>query len=170
MEITKDILLRGEIWSKTIDRLSPFFKSRPHYEIFMLALSIGIMYDINIEPQDIDLDLVKSVPRNVIHNNDNGRLDFFFQAAILSTRTVDFSEEQRLELAFGEKKFEGFNKIDFLVGFANKGVQELFNQTTDDTLETMGKLKNFLFSTLNGSNYDLLGLDDGFTELADMDL
>ena len=45
MELTKDVVLRGDAWVKATDKLAPIFKTRPHYMIFMLAMSIGIMYD-----------------------------------------------------------------------------------------------------------------------------
>ena len=108
MEITTDVALRGTAWDQVIDALAPLFKPRSQYSIFMLSLSIGIMYDIRIVSEE---DYRHSVPRNVIQNNDNGKLDFMFQAAILSTTTESFTEDQRLELAFGEKT--DFKKIDF---------------------------------------------------------
>ena len=82
MEITTDVALRGTAWDQAIDALAPLFKPRSQYSIFMLSLSIGIMYDRRIVSED---DYRHSVPRNVIQNNDNGKLDFMFQAAILST-------------------------------------------------------------------------------------
>ena len=56
-------------------------------------------------------------------HHDNGKLDFYFQAAILSTLTENLSEEQRLDLAFGEKN--EFNKMAFLASFANFGVEKI---------------------------------------------
>ena len=78
---------------------------------------------------------VRTVPRNVLNNNDNGKLDFYFQAAILSTLTEKLSEEKRLELAFGEKT--DFNKITFLLSFANFGVEKLVEQIGTTPLESM---------------------------------
>ena len=86
----------------------------------MLALSIGVMYDRRIEKPEENGEDIRNVPRNVLQNNDNGKLDFIFQAAILSTTTEQYSEEERLDLAFGEKT--EFKKIDFLTQFANFGV------------------------------------------------
>ena len=42
----------------------------------------------------------KSIGRNVFYNNDNGKMDYMFQAAVLSTTTEQFTEDERLELAF----------------------------------------------------------------------
>ena len=103
MEITSEVHLRGTAWNQAINAFSKIFATRPHYMLYMLAMSIGIMYDQRIEKPEENGEDVRSIPRNVFHNNDNGRLDFMFQAAILSTTTESFSEEERLELAFGEK-------------------------------------------------------------------
>ncbi len=158
MEITNDIYLRGTIWSKSIDAFSSIFRTRPHYMIFMLALSIGIMYDKRISKPSGDTDNIKTVPRNVIRNNENGNLDFMFQAAILTTRTENFSEEERLELAFGEKS--DFNKMSFLLEYANYGITKLYEQKGETDLESMTNIKDFLTSTVKGNNFEINALPD----------
>ena len=160
MEITTDVALRGAAWDQAIDALAPLFKPRSQYSIFMLSLSIGIMYDRRIV---CDEDYRHSVPRNVIQNNDNGKLDFMFQAAILSTTTESFTEDQRLELAFGEKT--DFKKIDFLTQFANFGVTKLVEHIGSSNVESMENIKNFLATTVEGNNFDIDALpDDLLTE------
>ena len=160
MEITTDVALRGAAWDQAIDALSPLFKPRSQYSIFMLSLSIGIMYDRRIVSEE---DYRHSVPRNVIQNNDNGKLDFMFQAAILSTTTESFTEDQRLELAFGEKT--DFKKIDFLTQFANFGVTKLVEHIGSSNVESMENIKNFLATTVEGNNFDIDALpDDLLTE------
>ena len=141
MEITTDVYLRGTAWNRAIDELSSIFKTRTHYMLYILSLTIGIMYDQRIEKPVEENEEVKSVPRNVIRNNDNGKLDFMFQAAILSTTTENFSEEERLDLAFGEKT--EFKRIDFLTQFANFGVTKLVELIGDTPLESMENIKNF---------------------------
>lgn len=164
MEITTDVLLRGTEWKKAIDGLSNIFKTRPHYMLYILSMSIGIMYDRRIEKPIEDGEEPKSVPRNVLRNNDNGKLDFIFQAAILTTTTEDFSEEERLDLAFGEKT--DFNKMHFLTQFANFGVTKLVEQIGSSPVETMYNIKNFLESSFEGRNFEIddlsnqLDLDD----------
>ena len=107
MEITTDISLRGTAWNTAIEKLGSIFKTRTNYMIYMLSLSIGIMYDKREDKLPLeDGEEVRSVPRNVIRNNDQGKLDFMFQAAILSTTTEELSEEARLDLAFGDKTDE----------------------------------------------------------------
>lgn len=163
MEITSDIALRGTAWNTAIDRLGDIFKTRTNYMIYMLSLSIGIMYDRREEKLLIgDGEEVKSVPRNVIRNHDQGKLDFMFQAAILSTTTEDFSEDERLDLAFGDKNDERFNlkRIDFLTQFANFGVTKLIERVGETPIETMENIKNFLVSTVEGRNLEIDALPD----------
>lgn len=155
MEITTDIALRGAAWEQAIDAFAPLFKPRSQYSIYMLSLAIGIMYDRRITS---DEEHRHSVPRNVIQNNDNGKLDFMFQTAILSTTTENFSEDQRLELAFGEKT--DFKKIDFLTQFANFGVTKLVNYIGASSIESMENIKNFLASIVEGNNFDIVSLPD----------
>lgn len=158
MVITNDIPLRGTAWNKAISELGDIFSTRTHYSLFMLSLAIGIMYDKRIESPEENGEDVKSVPRNVINNNDNGKLDFYFQAAILSTRTEDLTEEKRLELAFGEKT--DFNKVNFLLSYANFGVKKLVENIGLTPIESMEKIKNFLVSTMEGRNFEIDDLDE----------
>ncbi len=162
MELTTDVLLKGRSWNNTIDALSPIFKTRTHYSIYILCMSIGIMYDQVIEElEETDGETVKSIPRNVLQNQDNGKLDFMFQAAILSTKTENFSEEKRLDLAFGDKpQDEDFNKMRFLTRFANFGVTKLEEQIGDTPVESMENIKSFLTSTIEGNNFDINAIPD----------
>ena len=121
-------------------------------------MTIGVMYDQRIEKPSEDNEEPKSVPRNVIRNNDNGKLDFIFQAAILSTTTEHLTEEERLELAFGEKT--EFKKVDFLTQFANFGITKLVELIGDTPIESMENIKNFLVSTVEGRNLDIDALPD----------
>lgn len=166
MELTTDVLLRGTAWNQAITNLAPIFKTRTNYSLFILALSIGIMYDRRIEKPTEENEDPKFVPRNVLRNNDNGKLDFMFQAAILSTSTEELSEEERLDLAFGEKT--DFNKIAFLSQFANFGATKLVELVGDTSLESMEKIKNFMIATVEGRNLDIDDLPDDIL-LADND-
>ena len=158
MEFTSDVILRGEYWSKAINDLKPLFEPRANYSIFMLSLAIGIMYDQRIERSDETNEDSRTVPRNVLTNNDNGKLDFFFQAAILSTTTVNLTEDERLDLAFGEGT--SFNKLGMLTEFANFGVTKLVEQIGETEIESMEKIKNFLVSTVEGRNFDIDSIPD----------
>ncbi|AOR23766.1 hypothetical protein [Clostridium taeniosporum] len=168
MEITSDILLRGTCWNKAIDELSCIFTNKTHYSIFVLCLSIGIMYDKRIEKPIDNGEDTRSVPRNVIGNNDNGKLDFYFQASILSTCTERLTENERLELAFGDKC--DFNKISYLVQFANYGVTKLVELIGITPLESMENIKKFFESTIDGRNLDIDALPDDILLIDDLNL
>ena len=158
MEITTDVLLRGTEWDRAISSLGEIFKTRTNYSIYMLCVAIGIMYDKRIEKPEENNEEPRTVPRNVLQNNDNGKLDFIFQAAILSTKTEDFSEEERLNLAFGEKS--DFNRMAFITQFANFGVTKLTELIGASTIESMENIKNFFSSTVEGRNFDIDALPD----------
>ena len=161
MELTTDVLLRGATWNRTIDELAPIFKTRTNYSVYMLCMSIGIMYDQRIEKFDDGDVEPKSVPRNVMQNQDNGKLDFMFQAAILSTKTEDLPEDKRLELAFGDKEEnEGFNKLGYLTQIANYGETKLAEQIGETPVESMENIKSFLTSTVEGNNFDINAIPD----------
>lgn len=175
MELTTDVLLKGKIWARTIDEMTPIFKTRTNYNIFLLCIAIGIMYDQRIEKFDDDGIEARNVPRNVMQNRDNGRMDFMFQAAILSTKTIECSEDKRLDLAFGDKEEnEKFNELgfstqlDLLTQFANFGVTKLEEQIGDSVVETMDNIKTFLTSTIEGNNFDINGIPDDIFLLDDM--
>ncbi len=158
MELKIDVLLRGTAWHKAVEGLSCIFKTRPHYMLYILAMTIGIMYDQRIEKPEENGEEPKSVPRNVLSAQDNGKLDLMFQAAILSTTTEQFSEDERLNLAFGEKT--DFNKLAFLTQFANFGVTKLVELIGTTPLESMENIKNFMFSTVEGRNLEIDALSD----------
>lgn len=154
MVINSDIQLKGSAWNKAIDHLGSIFKSKPNYMIYILSLAIGIMYDSRIESMEIDDEDIHSVPRNVIRNQDNGRLEMMYQTAILTTTTEELSEEDRLSRAFDEK-FDDKDKLNMLLQFANFGVTKLVEQIGDTPLETMDNIKNFLNGSVEGRNPDI---------------
>ena len=161
MEFRSDIPLRGIAWEKTINSLSNIFSSRPKYNIYLLSLSIGIMYDKRIDKLEESEDGESySVPRNVLNTqSSDGRLDFMYQSAILTSQTVDYDEDIRLEMAFGDTT-ESSRKIAFLTEFANFGVTKLAEKIGTSNLESMENIKNFLVSTLEGRNFDIDALSE----------
>lgn len=158
MEVRSDIMLRGTAWDTAFKNLSNIFKTRTNYSIYIISLAIGLIYDKRIDIPEDNGEEERSVPRNVIQNNDNGKLDYFFQAAVLSTMTEEFTEEQRLELAFGEKT--EFNKIAFLTSFANFGVTKLIECIGATIIESMENIKNFLIATVEDRNLDIDEISD----------
>ena len=166
MEIRTDVPLRGTAWDSAINSYTGIFEPATQYMLFMLALSIGIMYDQRIAvPEGSDLHNSRTVPRNVINNYDRGKLDFYFQAAILTTTTEELSEERRLELAFGNDT--EYRKIDLLVEFANFGIIKILDQVGGTAIETMENLKNFLTATVEGRNFDIDALSEEDLDILD---
>ena len=69
-------------------------------------------------------------------------------------------------IAFDDKEAD-VSKIEFLTKFANYGVTKLLDQVGSDELETMEKLKIFLTSSMEGSNFDIDSIDDLLDEIDD---
>ena len=157
MDIRSDVILKGNKWYNTIEKLAPFFKERTNYSIYILATSIGIMFDKRIEDFEDGENPPKNVPRTVMLNHGSGRLDVMYEAAILSTNTVDYTEQQRLERAFGDDHV--YRKLDFLTEFANYGVTELEKLIGDSELATMENLRNFLNTSVEGTRCNIAADD-----------
>ena len=168
MDIRSDVPLRGVAWDTAINNYTGIFEPRTQYMLFMLALAVGIMYDKRIAvPEGSDEYNSRSVPRNVIVSNDHGKLDFYFQAAILSTSTEDLTEEKRLQLAFGDDT--EYKKIDLMVEFANFGVTKLLEEVGGTPVETMENLMNFLTATVEGHNLEIDALTEEDFDILEYD-
>ena len=150
MDFRSDVVLKGAAWDNTIKDLGKIFNTRTNFSIYLLAMSIGIMYDQRIDKLDeTEESEPHNVPRTVLSSqNMDGRIDFMFQAAILTSQTIDFDED--------------FKKMEFLTEFANFGVTKLAEKIGTSSLESMENIKNFLVSTLEGRNFDIdaLTVDD----------
>lgn len=161
MDFRSDVILKGAAWDNTIKGLGKIFSKRTNFSIYLLAMSIGIMYDQRIEKLE---ETVESEPHNVprtvlTSQNMDGRIDFMFQAAILTSQTIDFDEDKRLQLAFGDNE-DTFKKMEFLTEFANFGATKLAEKVGTSELESMENIKNFLVSTLEGRNFDIDALSE----------
>ena len=165
MVIKSDIPLKGFAWDTLIKDLKSIFNTRTNYSLYILCLAIGIMYDQRVCKMDGEEAVEKhSVPRNIITNNDNGKLDFYFQAAVLSTSTEAFPEEQRLRYAFGDEEpligDSQLKKIDFLTEFANFGATILVEKIGETNIITMDNILRFLAATVEGENLDTDSVPD----------
>ena len=158
MEIRSDIVLKGTIWRKTFEKFQYFWpqSSQPIYNLYALSITIGIMYDKQID--------VLNAPRTVLqpHNSD---LDFMFQTAILTSKLVNYSDQERLKLAFDTKCDIAFNRFEFLTKFANFGVTKLLEISCDEPIEMMENLKKFMASSFEGYNYEINEIPDEDVEL-----
>ena len=152
MEITSDAALKGPIWHDTLDKLvGTVFQTQ--WDVYALCVSIGMMYDCQIEsdsmvPSNYELD-PQYVGRGVLNKSQNkSLLELMFQSALVTTKHVDYNEEMRLELAFGSDEKLDINPITFLTRFANYGVTKLAEVIKDvEDVELLEVLMSFLNST-----------------------
>lgn len=149
MQLTIDVYLEGPIWYDAIERLvGTFFKT--NWDLYALCISIGMMYDKQIESKDMIPEGYtaehKYVPRNVLnHAQHESLLEVMFQSALLTTKNLSLTEDERLELAFGKDPKLDFNPLHFLTKFANYGITKLQPLISDDgNLETMESIMTFL--------------------------
>jgi len=146
MDVSVDIILKGECWKRVVKEYSAFFKEQPYFDIFILCTSIGIILDKRWSFDD-KTDEKITVPRNVIVNHDKGKLDYFLKTAILTTNTElkEYEDEkERVKIAFADDETVEFNKIKFLVEFANYGALELEKNIGETELETMINFNKYL--------------------------
>lgn len=193
MEIRSDIALKGDAWANAIDELvsktrgdrmwtasiesgdSKFFDTQ--WALFKVCLAIGILYDRRIEelPKTAEVEEgSRSIPRNMVANHA-ADMNYFFNAAILTTNTTSLNETDRLYLAFSEEiteeEMEGedievirhgvseealkFDKLGFLVGFANYGVTKMCEQIDPNINVTMENISEFLIMSYQGETPEL---------------
>ncbi len=194
MEIRSDIPLKGDEWGKAIEAtvseirgannwnaainngVSKIFDTQ--WALFKVCLAIGILYDSQIDEfpkaAEYDDDSGKSIPRSMFSSHAS-EMDYFFNAAILTSNTIDLSEADRLFLAFSEditeEEMEGedigvikhgvseaalnFDKVGFLVKFANYGVTKINEQIDSNENTTMENLSQFLTESYKGETPEL---------------
>lgn len=184
MVITTDIPCKGEAWYQIDQRLKEtFFKSL--WEAFKLSMAIGILYD-RATKDTSDYDDKITISRNTFIQHAE-ELSYFFKAAIITSKLVDFSEKDRLYLAFSEdvtdEELEGneretliqgvtkdalaFDKAAFLKGFANYGAEKLAACISNNDNETMENLMDFLNDSYNGVTEELLQMKELSEEFDD---
>ena len=82
-------------------------------------------------------------------------LDFMLQNAIINSKTLAFSEDDRLKLAFDpDFVIQKFSPASFLTGFANYGINEIFKHIdSQSSLVAIDELYKY-FSELEDSQYE----------------
>lgn len=174
MELKSDIVLKGEIWNKVNQNyVKKFFETQ--WGLFKVCLSVGILYDKTEEDKKgSEAEDGINIPRTMF-NRYSSEMQFFFQSAILTTKTIGLSERDRLYLAFSEEISEeemsgedadvimkgvsqealSFDKIDFLKGFANYGASKLVECISTNDSEMMENIMEFLNDSYNGNTEEL---------------
>jgi len=170
LEIRSDIELKGEEWFTINDKMVKVVFDTI-YDAFKLAVSIGIMYD---EQLDFTGDTTASITRNLLHRKSE-ELSYFFKTAVLTSNQIDLSEKDRLYLAFMDEMSDeeidedemkiikkevskdafDFNEVSFLIGFANYGAKRIVECYSSHDGEMMENLKNFLSSSFNEETEEL---------------
>lgn len=179
MEIKSDLIFKGSTWN-SVDRGYRRKIFDTQWGIFKICLSIGILYDTQIEDEEAEeYEEGLNIPRTMFNRNGT-EMQFFFQTAILTSKCVELSEKDRLYLAFSEEipeeELEGedaellkkgvssealnFNKIEFLRKFANYGATKLNACLSINDSETMEQLMNFLTSSYKGETEELKAMKE----------
>lgn len=149
MQITADVTLKGPVWAEMLDLLvTEYFPT--YMDLYSLSISIGMMYDGQIETDEMVpagyKENPRSIPRNVlIQNKHKSLMEFMLQAAIITTKHVEFTEQERLEIAFSDKTVDKFSPLQFLTKYANYGIVKIKEAIGDATdVELMQKIMSFL--------------------------
>lgn len=182
MEIKSDIICKGTAWYKVgqgygYNEKPKFFNT--FWASFKLCMAIGILYDKQLNDVEGEDEEKMTVPRTMFNRYDE-EMKFFFQSAILSSTCVDFSEKDRLYLAFSEDVTEeemqgddyallirgiseealNFDRVLFLKKFANYGATRLAEQLSEIDSETMENLATFLIDSYNGESDELIKMKE----------
>lgn len=134
MELSSDITLVHPLWERADSELcnnNELGIFNRLVDVYVIACAIGIREDKAITEIDSPLTPPKSIGRNTHRENEDIRaiLEFMLQNAILHTKTVKFDVDERLKLAFDPNyNIKNFSPSNFLTGFANHGIEEIFKQ------------------------------------------
>lgn len=136
----KPILLHGEIWADTIDKLMELKIFRTYYDIYKLCITLGIFFDKQIE--NTKSTIIRTIPVTM-PINDMANLQKYFETAVLTSelnilKGLDIDE--KIMIAFNPEYVIPFEEIDFLTMFANYGVTIICKWITKDDLST---IRNF---------------------------
>ena len=173
MILTTDAILKGPIWAEVLERLvGPVFKT--YWDVYALSISIGMMHDRQIEaekmvPDGYDAE-PRSVPRTVLgHPHNKALLEFMLQAAMVTTKHLELTEDERLGIAFDAEQKPSFNPIVFLTKYANYGVTQIKDAIEDaDGVELLVALMSLLNGTYE-AGFTVMGEELTEEELALID-
>lgn len=186
MEIRSDIILKGNTWYELqqgyVKKDAKIFDTL--WGVFLTCLSIGILYDKQMDDEDDAEDEDKvTIPRTMFNRNVK-EMEFYFQAAILTSNSVALSEKDRLYLAFADtfsvdelsdsereilvkgvsEDALDFDRISFLRKFANYGASKMLQCLSNNEGETLENLMKFLTDSYNGETEELMAM----TEIEDL--
>lgn len=171
MYIGSNVVLRGDVWADTIEKIKPVIDT--FYEVYVLSIAIGIFADKQIDALNTTLypDSKFEINSATLHHNIQ-ILDLLFRSAIITTTNVNFSEDARMELAFNDdsksEETKNFNQMAFLTKFANYGVTQLAQRLTDDSLENIEALNKYVVECADGLGFDDFDFDELYVAESDI--
>lgn len=163
MTLNTDLMLYHPLWERADNELCSkdgiaIFNRL--VDVYILACSIGIKFDKTITPaSEEQLQSPKTIGRNTYMSLTNSdlreALDFMLQNAVINSKTISFSEDERLKLAFDpDYVITKFSPASFLTGFANYGIAEIFKHIdSQSSLVAIDELYKY-FTLLEDSQYD----------------
>ena len=155
MNLSSDLILTHPLWEKAqddlINRLGIFNRL---IDLFLIACSIGIRDDKQINSDDIDTPLSqpRSIGRNTylsaINTDLSDLLNLMLQNSILTSKCLNMDLDERLKLSFNpDYENKKFSPANFLIGFANYGIVEIFDHINCDLPATT--VSDDLYAYLN---------------------
>lgn len=134
MTLTSDITLYHPLWERADNELCGkdgigLFKRL--VDVYLVATAIGIREDKVVDNTDTPLEQPKTIGRNTYQSQLNTDLfdtiEFMLQNALVNTATIRIDNDERLKLAFDpEYSTEKLRPAEFLTGFANYGIERIF--------------------------------------------
>lgn len=162
MQLSSDLIMTHPLWERADKELcsnNELGVFNRLVDVYVLACAIGIKEDKVIKEEDIDnpLSYPKTIGRNTHRENLDIRdlLDFMLQNALLNSSTINIDEDERLKLAFNPDYInKNINAAGFLTGFANYGIQKIFdNIKSNSSLVVENELYRY-FEELANEKYD----------------
>lgn len=160
MQLQTDIQLYSPLWERADNELvegKKIFKRL--VDVYVLACAIGIREDKYIDELPEKLDSPKHIGRNTylspINTDLADILDFLLLNAIIHTKKYPWDDELRLEYAFSDKNPEKFSATGFMNGFANYGIEQIFNAIdSDSSLIATHEILNYFDKLVNDTYID----------------
>lgn len=145
MEFKTDILLKHSIWNKATKLENELKIFSRLVDIYIVACTIGVADDEIVENDTSDI--VRQIARNTLATNYdvNELLSFIYQNAILSTKKINISVDERKAIAFsGEQIDSKLSPSNFLVPYATYGMIKLCDKMTNHDVESIENLLSLI--------------------------
>ena len=164
MILNTDIILTHPLWERADNELcskNGLAIFNRLVDVYILACSIGIKEDKILSSSEEHVQGQKTIGRNTymsLTNTDlRDLLDFMLQNAIINSKTLNLSVDDRLKLAFDpDFSLNNFSPASFLTGFANYGIDQIFKHIdSQSSLVALDELYKY-FSSLEESKYEEL--------------